>query len=238
MRFWPILLLTLAAKPEDAPADLAKRVAARETATQEVQRHYTYEQTVTIEEFDQHGSRTGEYRELREIIFSPAQERTERMLGKPWSTLRHLKLTEEDFRDIREVQPFLLTRERAFLYETSFRGEETIDSLACWVVRIRPRQILEGQRLFDGMIWVDKQDFSIILSEGEAVPQIRTTKSENLFPRFRTVRRKMDSGYWFPDVTSGDDTLYFRSGPQRIRLSIRYSKYQRFGADTKVTFEK
>ena len=47
--------------------------------------------------------------------------------------------------------------------------------------------------MFDGLIWIDKSDFSIIRSEGEAVPQIRTTKTENLFPRFTTVRRKVDT---------------------------------------------
>jgi hypothetical protein len=215
-----------------------RRVAARETETQEAQSHYTYEQTVTIEELDQHGARGGEYREVRDIIFSPDQQRTERMIGKPSSTLTHLKLTEEDFRDIREVQPFLLTKEQAFLYETRFRGEETIEGVECWVIQIRPRQLLQGQRLFDGMLWVDKSDFSIIRSEGEAVPQIRTTQTENLFPRFTTVRRKVEGSFWFPATTYGDDTLYFRTGPQRIRLIIRYSKYQKFGADTKITFDK
>jgi hypothetical protein len=231
-----LLLLASAATPDEAPSDLMRQVAVRETATQQAQSNYTYEQTVMIEEVNQHGGRAGEYREVRDIIFSPERERTERMLGKPSSTLSHLKLTEEDFRDIREVQPFLLTREQAFLYETKFRGEETIEGVACWVMQIRPRQLLQGQRLFDGLIWIDKSDFSIIRSEGQAVPQIRTTKSENLFPRFTTVRRKVDGEYWFPETTSGDDTLYFRAGPQRIRLIIRYSKYRRFGADSKITF--
>jgi hypothetical protein len=233
-----LLLLAAAAKSDDAPADLMRRVAARETATQQAQSNYTYEQTVVIEEVNQNGARAGEYREVRDIIFSPERQRAERMIGKPSSTLSHLKLTEEDFRDIREVQPFLLTREQAFLYETKFRGEETIDGVACWVINIRPRQLLQGQRLFDGLLWVDQSDFSIIRSEGEAVPQIRTTKTENLFPRFTTVRRKVDGDYWFPETTYGDDTLYFRAGPQRIRLTIRYSKYRKFSADTKITFDK
>jgi hypothetical protein len=160
------------------------------------------------------------------------------MVGKPSSTLNRLKLTDEDFRDIREVQPFLLTGDQTFLYETTYRGEETVDSVDCFVIRIRPRQILQGQRLFDGMLWVAKQDYSIVRSEGQAVPQIVTTKNENLFPHFTTLRQKVDGGFWFPVTTYADDTLYFRSGPQRIRLTIRYSDYRKFGADSKITFEK
>ena len=213
-------------------------IAARETETAQAQSNYTYRQTVTLDELDSRGLEQGTYREIRDVIFSPTQERTEQMVGKPFGTLTHLKLTDEDFRDIREVQPFLLTQDQAFLYETQFRGEENMDGVDCFVVQIRPRQILDGQRLFDGMLWVSKNNYSVIRSEGQAVPQIRTTKTENLFPHFTTLRRKVEGDYWFPVTTYGDDTLYFRGGAQRVRLTIRYSQYQRFGANSKITFDK
>ncbi len=223
---------------DDPPADLARRVAMRETETAQAQANYTYRQSVSIDELDSHGAKSGSYREVRDIIFSPQQERIEQMIGKPADTLSRLKLTEEDFRDIREVQPFLMTNDQSLLYETRFRGEEAMDGVDCYVLQIRPRQILDGQRLFDGMLWVSKQDYSIIRSEGQAAPQVRTLKNENLFPHFTTLRQKMDGGFWFPVTTYGDDTLYFRNGPQRIRLVIQYSNYKKFGAESKITFDK
>jgi hypothetical protein len=223
---------------DDPPANLIRLVAARETATAEAQSNYTYRQSVTIDEFGDKGIKSGFYREVRDIIFSPKAERSEQMVGNPSNTLTRLKLTDEDFRDLRDVQSFLLTKEQAFLYETHFRGEETMDGVDCYVIQIRPRQILSGQRLFDGMMWVSKKDHSIVRSEGQAVPQVRTTKSENLFPHFTTIRQKVDGDFWFPITTYADDTLYFRTGPQRIRMTIRYSEYKKFGADSKITFEK
>jgi hypothetical protein len=104
-------------------------------------------------------------------------------------------------------------------------------------VELKPRQILQGQRLFEGLIWADKKTFSIVRMEGHAVPEIRTTKSENLFPRFTTLRRPIDGDLWFPVKTYADDALQFRTGPQRIRLTIRYSNYKKFGAESNVTFE-
>ncbi len=232
-------LLSLAAlRADDPPADLIRRVALRESETAQAQSNFTYRQSLTIDEFDGRGARTGGYHEIRDIIFSPKQERAEQMVGKAADTLSRLKLTEEDFRDIREVQPFLLTQERAFLYESHFRGEEAMDGIDCYVIQIRPRQILDGQRLFDGLLWISKEDYSIVRGEGQAVPQVHTLKNENLFPHFTTVRRKVDGGFWFPITTYADDTLYFRTGPQRIRLVIRYSDYKKFGADSKITFEK
>ena len=240
-RIWFILASLVwapAVRAADPPPDLARRIAARETETAREQSNYTYRQSVTIAELTSLGLMTGQYREVRDIIFSPVHERTEQMVGKPSSTLSHLKLSEEDFRDIREVQPFLLTTDQAFLYETTYRGEETVDGIDCFVIRIRPRQILDGQRLFDGMLWVSQRDYSIIRSAGQAVPQIQTTRAENLFPHFTTVRQKMEGGFWFPAVTYADDTLPFRNGPQRIRLTIRYSDYRKFGADSKITYKK
>src|SRR6202161_3650793 len=167
---------------EDPPPNLTRLIAARETDTAQAQSNYTYRQTVTLDEMNPSGLAVGTYREVPDVIFSPAQERAEQMVGKPYSTLSHLKLTDEDFRDMREIQPFLLTKDQAFLYATQFRGEETMDGVDCWVVQIQPRQILDGQRLFDGMLWVSKKDYSVIRSEGQAAPQIHTLKSENLFP--------------------------------------------------------
>lgn len=227
-----------AARAEDPPPDLAQRIMWREGENQIARNNYTYRQTVTIDELDNHGLRVGEYREVRDIIFSPLGERTEQLLSKPSSTLKRLQLTDQDFQDIRSVQPFLLTNDTKILYETKFKGEETIDGMPCWVLQVEPRQILEGQRLFEGLVWADKKDFSIVRSEGQAVPQIVTTKSENLFPHFTTIRQKVDGKYWFPVETYADDTLYFRNGPQRIKLIIRYANYKHFAADSVIHFDK
>jgi hypothetical protein len=74
--------------------------------------------------------------------------------------------------------------------------------------------------------------------EGQAVPQIRTMKSENLFPRFTTLRQIVDGQHRFPIFTYADDTLPFRTGSQRVRMTIRYSNYKRFGAESVIKFEK
>jgi hypothetical protein len=226
----------LAAAPDDPPEDWIRRVAARESDTEAARSHYTYRQTATVEDFDPKGLKTGMYREIREVIFSPSGERSEQLVGKPVMRLERIKLTEEDFRDLREVQPALITKETLFLYERKYRGEDSIDGITCWMLEIRPKQILTGQRLFDGTLWIDQRDFSTIRASGQAVPEIRTLKDENLFPRFTTFRSKVDGDHWFPAKTLGDDVLQFRNGPQRIRLMVDYSNYQRFGAETKITF--
>jgi hypothetical protein len=221
----------------DPPADLVKRAAHRESETAAERRQYAYTQSVRLQEMDGRGIQAGEYREVREVIFSPTGDRTERFSGQPVSRLKNLIMTPEDFADIRDIQPFIMTEDQLWIYEIQYKGEEEIDKRDCWVLSIRPRQILSGQRLFDGLLWILQDDLSVIRSDGKAVPEIVTGKQENLFPRFTTIRRLVN-GFWFPAVTSADDTLYFRSAPVREKLVIRYDDYRKFGSDTTVTFEK
>jgi hypothetical protein len=236
-----ILAFTLfpaAASAADPPPDLARLVAHRETETEAERSQFLYRQVVTVEELSDRGAVAGDYKEVREIVFSPEHERTEQLTGHPEERLKNLKLTEEDFRDIRDIQPLVLNEEKLFLYETKFRGEERMDDVDCWVLQVRPRQLLQGMRLFDGILWVDRAGYNIVRMEGQAVPQIRTTKQENLFPRFTTIRKPVDGKHWFAVFTYADDVLQFRTGPQRIRLRIRYSEYRRFGAESTVKFEQ
>jgi hypothetical protein len=223
---------------QEAPGDLVKLVARRETETEAERNQYLYRQAVELDELDARGLVRGAYREIREIIFSPQHERSEEFLGKPDNRLKNLRLTPEDFQDIRDIQPLVLTEERLWNYETRFRGEEAIDGVNCWVLEVRPRQILQGQRLFDGLLWIEQHEYNIVRMEGKAVPQLVTLKSENLFPRFTTIRKPVDGKHWFPVLTYADDRLPFRTGEQRIRLRIAYDNYKRFGAESNFRPER
>jgi hypothetical protein len=225
------------AQAADPPPDLAKRVSRRESEAAKERAQYAYTQSMRLQELDGRGAEAGEYHETREIIFSPGGDRTERFVGEPVSRLKRLILTPEDFADLRDIQPFVMTEDQIWNYDADYKGEEPVDGIDCFVLRIQPKHILSGQRLFDGMLWVKEDDFSVVRSEGQAVPQIITTRQENLFPRFTTIRRQVN-GSWFPAVTSADDTLHFRTGPIREKLTIHYNDYRRFGSETTIRFDQ
>jgi hypothetical protein len=230
-----IPIMTVAA--EAPPPDLIKRIAHREDETVEERKNYAYRQSVTLQELSVHGVEVGRYSETRDIVFSPLRERSEKMVSVPIENLKNLRLTDEDFRDLRDIQPFVLREEYLRNYEVKFRGDEQMDGQDCWVVEIRPRQILSSQRFFEGLIWASKKDFAIVRTEGRAVPQILSLHQENLFPRFTTIRKPVNGNFWFPAMTYGDDTLPFHTGLQRVKLVIRYNNYERFGSSTVVTFD-
>ena len=111
-----------------------------------------------------------------------------------------------------------------------------VDGHECYVLQVRPRQVFPGQRLFEGILWIHKQDLAVVRSEGRAVPAIFKGSSENLFPRFTTIRARIGGRWWFPVYTFADDVLGFRTGPVRLRMTIRYSDYKRFTAESTIHF--
>src|ERR1700761_6851068 len=140
----------LALRAADPPPGLLKQIAQRETANAQARENYTYRQADTIQEFDDQGRITGQYREVRDITFSPNRVRYEQVIDPAKSTLTRIKLTPEDFADLRNVQPFLLTADNLALYEGQYKGEETIDGQQCFVEYIRPKQIFPKVRFFEG----------------------------------------------------------------------------------------
>jgi hypothetical protein len=150
-------------------------------------------------------------------------------------------MTQEDLDDIREIQPFVLTTDSLSLYDVTYVGKQQIDEIDNYVFEVSPKVLVEGERYFEGRIWVDDLDLQIVKTYGKAVPDIQgpgvRPEEENLFPRFETYRQPID-GYWFPTYTRALDTLDFSNGPVRIRQVIRYDNYRRFGVDVQFSVQE
>ena len=230
------VLASLRLKAAEPPPDLLKRTAAKATENAKARENYTYRQSVTVQEFDHRDMIAGQYREVRDVTFSPNGARYEQVIEAPKNALTQIKLTPQDFSDIRNIQPFFITSDNLWLYRGKYKGEEMKDGVQCFVEYVEPKQILADQRFFQGLLWIRESDFAVIRSYGQAVPQIDTLKQQNLFPHFTTVWKEVDGKWMFPVETSADDTLFFRDWPQRIRIEIKYENYKRFGAQSTLTF--
>ena len=119
-------------------------------------------------------------------------------------------------------------------------GQQQEDQLHCYVFDIAPKEIVGKKRYFQGRIWVDDQDFQIVKTYGQAVPEIKDTKrkgkQEHLYPKFTTWRQQIDNKYWFPTYTRADDTLHFNTGDIHIREIVKYEDYKRFGSNVRILY--
>lgn len=222
--------------PPQAQIDgIIAKFAAKEAEFARARENYTYRQTVRVQELDEGGSPHGRHEMVSDIIFSPEGKRTERVVKAPVSTLRNIQLTPEDEQDLRNVQPFVLTTNEIAKYYIRYLGKETLDEIPCYAFAVKPKKLEAGQRYFQGIVWVDDRDLQIVKSYGRGVGLIKKGY-DNLFPKFETYREQIDGKYWFPTYTTANDTLYFQSGPQRIRMTVRYDDYKQFKSDVQIKY--
>jgi hypothetical protein len=222
------------AAPSVPVEQIIKQFAAREEEFRKERDNYTYTQTFVIQTIDSDGMPDGEHRMTSEILFTPGGKRYERVTSAPAPTLQRISLSQQDLDDLEHVQPFVLTTQELPKYNVTYAGRQQLDELGTYVFDVAPKTIEKNQRYFQGRIWVEDKDLEIVKTDGKAVPDIRKKGSENVFPRFETFRENIEGHYWFPTYTRSNDTLHFTGGDVRIRMTVRYANYKRFGVTIKL----
>jgi hypothetical protein len=213
---------------------IIQEFAAKEKLFKEARDNYTYHQINKVEELGPNNEIVGTYRQDWDILFEDSGKRIEQVTYAPLPTLKGLMVTQQDIDAMRSIQPFVLTSDELPEYEIKYLGHVRVDYLTTYVFSIRPKEIKKGRLYFKGIVWVDDRDLQIVKTEGKSVPETRTSKGENLFPRFTTYREQVDGKYWFPTFTMADDTLYFPGNPIHIKEVIRYTNYKQFKSKVRI----
>jgi hypothetical protein len=217
--------------------EIIKRFAAKEKEFRDAREQYTFRQDVKVMTLDG-DTPDGNYQQVFDVTFDDKGRKIKNVVFAPQPTLQRIQMTQEDFDDIENRLPFVLTSDEIGEYDILYVGQQKQDELNTYVFDVAPKQIVGKKRYFQGRIWVDDHDFQIVETFGKTVPDIRKKKgNENLFPKFTTWREQIDGQYWFPTYTRAEDTLKFSMGDVKIREIIKYTNYKRFGAKSRITYE-
>jgi hypothetical protein len=218
--------------------EIIQKFAAREKEFKIARENYAYRQSLTVQTLDG-DTVNGEFKEVEDVLFDDKGKRIEHVVFAPQSSLVGISMTKEDYDDIRNRMPFVLTSDEIPEYQILYVGKQRIDEIGTYVFDVAPKQIEKNKRYFQGRIWVDDQDFQIVKTYGKNVPDLGVKKrgQENLFPNFTTWRDRVDNKYWFPVYTKVDDVLHFSSGDIHIKQIVKYTDYKRFGSNVKITYE-
>ncbi len=227
--------MTAADGPEPSPDEIIRKFAAKEAEFRKARENYTYRQSLKMEELDGSGRPEGKWEMVSEITFGPNKKREEKVTYAPMVTLKNILLSPQDEQDLRSVQPFVLTTEDIGKYDIHYNGKEKVDEIDCYKFSVSPKQMVKGERYFEGDIWVDDRDLQIVKTYGKGVGRLKKNEDQQ-FPKFETYRQQIDGKYWFPTYTRADDTLQFKNMSQRIHMIVKYENYKRFGSDSSVTF--
>ena len=225
----------ITSEPPSIPADqVVQKFSQHESEFKTERDNYTYTQTFVMQTVDADGVPDGEYRMTSDILFTPDGKRYEKITYAPAPTLTRITMSQQDLNDLKNIQPFVLTTEDLPKYNVTYVGRQIVDELHAYVFDVAPKKMEKNERYFQGRVWVDEKDLQIVKSYGKAVPDIMKKNNENVFPHFETFRENITGPYWFPTYTHADDVLHFSTGGVRIRMTVKYANYKRFGSSHKI----
>ena len=219
----------ISADPRPGPppvpeAEIIKRFAANEVVMQKQYDAYNFTQMIRVEELTDPG---GKFTVTGEVYTRPDGQRYLRITKQPESNLKISDFTLEDVKAIATLPLFVLTSDEIANYTFKYAGQDKLDQINTYVFQVKPKQLSRTRRLFDGVIWVDDQDFVIVKSFGKFVSEIAGNGTQLPFTMFETFRENFQGKYWLPTYTRSDDYLQGAdNAEQHLRLVIRDTDFK------------
>lgn len=205
------------------PADqMIQRFTQNEDLNKKAYNEDTLDQTVKVEELVTNG---GLFELDGQQSTKSDGERYESVLKQPTSNLHYTEFSLEDVKFLAGLQLFFLTTDELPQYKLSYEGEEKLDEITTYLFRVQPKQLL-SKPLFDGVVWIDDQDFSIVKSYGQFLTSNGSFAPSFPFQMFEVYRENLKGHLWLPTYIRSDSDVKAQQGTVPIRLVVRSSNFR------------
>ncbi|MGB6875546.1 MAG: hypothetical protein WBD87_05880 [Candidatus Acidiferrales bacterium] len=214
-------------KPEPAaPPIPAEQIIQRFTQNEDLNKKAydadTLDQSVKVEELVANG---GLFELNGEQYTKSDGEHYESVLKPPTSNLHYTEFSLEDVKFLAGLRLFFLTTEELPGYKLSYEGKEKLDQIDTFIFRVQPKQLI-SKPLFDGVVWIDDQDFAIVKSYGQFVTDTGNFAGSFPFRMFDVYRENIQGHLWLPTYIRSDSDVKAPQGTVPIRLVIRSSNFR------------
>ncbi len=204
--------------------EIIKRFTTNEDLMKKEYDLYNFTEAIRIQELSDPG---GKFAVTGEVYTKPNGERYLRVTKPPESDLKVTDFSLEDVRTIAQLPLFILTTDQISNYTLKYYGQEKLDELNTYIFRVKPKQLSRKYRFFDGVVWVDDQDFAIVKSYGQFVSEIAGNGTKFPFTMFETFRENFQNKYWLPTYTRSDDVVSEEKDSElHLRLVIRDTNFK------------
>jgi hypothetical protein len=156
----PIIMLSQIARAQEGALDksepkgitseeIVKRFASKEKEFKTARDQYTFRQDVKVMTLDG-DTPDGNYQQVFDVTFDDKGRKIKNVVFAPQPTLQRIQMTEEDFDDIENRLPFVLTSDEIGEYDILYVGQQKQDELNTYVFDVAPKQIVGKKRYFQG----------------------------------------------------------------------------------------
>ena len=202
---------------------IIQKFAANEAVMKKAYDTYSFKQTIRLDELTDPG---GNFSVTGEVYLRPDGQRYMHVDQQPVSTLKLMHFSLEDVKVIAGLPEFPLTPDKLSNYDFKYAGQEKLDQLNAYIFQVKPKLLSRKERFFQGVVWVDDQDFAIVKSYGKFVSEIEGNGTELPFTMFETYRENFQGKYWLPTYSRSDDYLKSDNDDLPVRLVIRSTEFK------------
>lgn len=214
--------------PPEAPPipveEIIQRMARNESELKRAHDQFAFQLSVRLQEYPA-GGETGELQMLSETYIKADGKRYGRVLEEKPGALVTFDFYREDLQELAALPLFVLTTEDIGRYELEYQGRQPLDELSTFIFRVRPKTLERRRLQFDGVVWVDEEDFVIVKSYGKWVAEVPPEKDKMPFNMFETYREHIAGKYWFPTFIRAEEHVKNDRGEARLRLTVRYTEF-------------
>ena len=211
--------------PPPIPVEtIIQKFAANEDAEKKIYDGEDFVQDVRIEELSNPG---GSLEVIGRMYTKPDGSRSWRVLRPIESTLKLTSFTMDDIQQIVSQPLFFLTSDQIQYYDFLYAGQTQLDQLAPYVLQVKPKQLSPKHVFFQGVIYVDNVDLSVVETYGKFVSVYYENNSKLPFDMYDIFRQNLQDHYWLPTYVSSDAYLMQKDGSElHLRLVVRSSDFK------------
>jgi hypothetical protein len=214
--------------PPPIPVEqIIQRFAANEDVMKKAFDNYDFSQTVRVEELEEDGGKLT----IGGDVVARSDGHFWRVKGQPQSTLKTLRLSLEEIREMIAIPGFVLTSNEIGNYNFLYAGQDKLDELNTYVFQVKPKQLSRTRRFFEGAVWVDDHDLAIVKTYGKFVSDTSSNGPGLPFKMYETYRQNFQEKFWLPTYTNSDDYVDGPDGQTHMRLVIRDTDFKPISAD-------
>src|SRR3954462_8505962 len=123
------------------PQQIIEKFGAKEEIFRQALNNYVYTQDITVQELDGN-TVSGEFRLVQDITYDDKGGRVDPVTFAPPNSLRHLRLSREDYEDFRYKMAFVLTTAEGPQDNLRDVGQQKQDEVDTYVFDIAPKTIV------------------------------------------------------------------------------------------------
>jgi hypothetical protein len=203
---------------------IVQKLAANEDAEKKIYDSSEFVQDVCIEELSNPG---GSLDVIGRQYTKPDGTRSWRVLRPIQSTLKLTSFTMDDIQEIVSQPLFFLTSDQIQYYDFLYAGQTQLDQLAPYVIQVKPKELSPKRVFFQGVIYVDNVDLSIVETYGKFVSEYYENNSKLPFDMYDIYRQNLQGHYWFPTYVSSDAYLKQKDGSElHLKLVVKSSDFK------------